>query len=117
MLTRERLQAPWRALAFREKALDSTLSASIVGHASVSLLANEFDVQSVLHRQVRLELVNQICVIHEVINDCKILRFIKGLLRKCKYTHKKAKKKKKKKSNKEAEILSAVHISPYAATF
>ena len=34
-LTRERLQAPWRALAFREKALDSTPSARIVEHVSV----------------------------------------------------------------------------------
>ena len=33
-LYRERLQAPWRALAFREKALNSTLSACIVEHAS-----------------------------------------------------------------------------------
>ena len=30
----ERLQAPWRAPAFREKALDSTPSARIVEHAS-----------------------------------------------------------------------------------
>ena len=30
----ERLQAPWRTLAFREKALDSTLGARIVEHAS-----------------------------------------------------------------------------------
>ena len=73
MLTRERLQAPWRALVFREKALDSTLSASIVEHASVPLLANEFDVQSVLHRQVSLDLVN-LYVIHEVMSDCKNLK-------------------------------------------
>ena len=33
-LNRERLQAPWRALAFREKALDSTPSARIVEHVS-----------------------------------------------------------------------------------
>ena len=74
MLNRERLQAPWRALAFRQEALDSTQSASIVEHASVSLLANEFDVRSVLHRQVSLEAVNQIYVIHEVMNDCKNLK-------------------------------------------
>ena len=51
----------------------------------VSLLANEFDVRSVLHGQVSLATVNQICVIHEAMNGCKILRFMKGLLQKCKY--------------------------------
>ena len=61
-------------LRFREKALDSTLSASIVEHASVSLLINEVDVRSVLHGQVSLEAVNQIHVIHEVMNDCKNLK-------------------------------------------
>ena len=70
MLNRECLQAPWRALAFREKALDSTLSSSFVEHASVSILANEFDVRSVLDRQMSLEAVNQIYVIYEVMNDC-----------------------------------------------
>ena len=35
----------------------------------VSLLANEFDVQSVLHGQVSLAAVNQICVVHEATND------------------------------------------------
>ena len=38
----------------------------------VSLL--EFDVRSVLHRQVSLEAVNQICVIHEAMNGCKNLK-------------------------------------------
>ena len=33
-LNRERLQAPWQALAFREKALDSTPNARIVEQAS-----------------------------------------------------------------------------------
>ena len=33
-LNNERLQAPWRALAFREKALDSTPGARFVEHAS-----------------------------------------------------------------------------------
>ena len=33
----------------------------------VSLLVNEFDVQSVLQGQVSLAAVNQICVIHEAI--------------------------------------------------
>ena len=37
----------------------------------VLLLANEFDVQSVLHGQVSLAAVNQICVIHEAMNGCK----------------------------------------------
>ena len=34
----------------------------------VSLLANEFDVQSILHGEVSLAAVNQICVFYEVIN-------------------------------------------------
>ena len=37
----------------------------------VSLLANEFEVRSILHWQVSLAVVNQICVIHEAMNDCK----------------------------------------------
>ena len=37
-----------------------------------SLLVNEFDVRSVLHGQVSLAVVNQICVIHEAMNGCKI---------------------------------------------
>ena len=37
----------------------------------VSLLANEFDVRSVLHGQMSLAAVNQFCVIHEAINRCK----------------------------------------------
>ena len=37
----------------------------------VSLLANEFDVRSVLHWQTRLVAVNQIYVIHEATNGCK----------------------------------------------
>ena len=38
----------------------------------VSLLANEFDVQRILHGQVSLSAVNQIRVIHEAMNGCKI---------------------------------------------
>ena len=38
----------------------------------VSLLANGFDVRSVLHVQVGLAAVNQIYVIHEAMNACKI---------------------------------------------
>ena len=40
----------------------------------VSLLAYEFDVQSVLHGQMRLAAVNQMCVIHEAMNGCKNLK-------------------------------------------
>ena len=40
----------------------------------VSLLANEFDVRSVLQGQVSLAAVNQICVIHEAMNGCKNLK-------------------------------------------
>ena len=40
----------------------------------VSLLANTFDIRRVLHGQVSLETVNQICVIHEAMNGCKILK-------------------------------------------
>ena len=39
-----------------------------------SLLANEFDVRSVLHGQVSLTGVNQICIIHEAMNGCKTLK-------------------------------------------
>ena len=40
----------------------------------VSLLANEFDARSVLHGQVSLAAVNQICVIYEAMNGCKNLK-------------------------------------------
>ena len=40
----------------------------------VSLLANGFDVQSILHGQVSLTGVNQVYVIHEAINGCKNLK-------------------------------------------
>ena len=39
----------------------------------VSLLANEFDVRSVLHGQVSLAAVNQIYVIHEAMKGYKNL--------------------------------------------
>ena len=42
----------------------------------VTLLANELDVQSVLHRQVSLAAVNQICVIHEAMNSCENLKIL-----------------------------------------
>ena len=41
----------------------------------VSLLANEFDVQSVLHGQVSLAAFNQIYLIHEAMNGCKNLKY------------------------------------------
>ena len=41
---------------------------------SVSLLANEPDVRSVLHGQVGLAAVNHICVIHQAMNGCKNLK-------------------------------------------
>ena len=40
----------------------------------VSLLENEFDVRSVLHGQVSLAAINQICVVHEAMNGCKNLK-------------------------------------------
>ena len=42
--------------------------------AGVTLLANESDVRSVLHRQVRLAAVNRICVTHETMNGCENLK-------------------------------------------
>ena len=42
--------------------------------APVLLLAIEFNVRSVLHRQVGLAAVNQIYVIHEAMNGCKNLK-------------------------------------------
>ena len=45
--------------------------ASLLITTLVSLLANEFDIRSVLHGQVSLAAVNQICVIHEAMNGCK----------------------------------------------
>ena len=40
----------------------------------VSLFSNEFDVRSVLHGQVSLAAVNQICVIYEAMNGYKNLK-------------------------------------------
>ena len=40
----------------------------------VSLPVNESDVRRVLHGQVNLAAVNQICVIHEAMNGCKNLK-------------------------------------------
>ena len=41
----------------------------------VSLWANEFYVPSLLHGQVSLAAVKQICVIHEAMNGSKNLKF------------------------------------------
>ena len=45
-----------------------------VNHNTVSLLANVFEVRSVLHGQVSLAAVNQMCVIHETMYGCKNLK-------------------------------------------
>ena len=42
----------------------------------VSLLANECAVRGMLHGQVSLAAVNQICVIREAMNDCKNLKIL-----------------------------------------
>ena len=47
---------------------------SSIRSASVSLQANEFEVRSILHGQVSLVAVNQICVIREAMNGCKNLK-------------------------------------------
>ena len=44
----------------------------------VLLLANEFDVRSVLHRQVSMAAVNQFYAIHEAMNVCKNLDSLKA---------------------------------------
>ena len=51
---------------------DSGVALSIT--TPLSLLANEFDVRSVLHGQVSLAAVNQICAIHEAMNGSKNLK-------------------------------------------
>ena len=40
----------------------------------VSLLGNDFDVRSVLNRQVSLAAVNQIFVIHDAMNGSKYIK-------------------------------------------
>ena len=44
-----------------------------VNHNTSVTSGDEFDVRSVLHVQVSLAAVNQICVIHEAMNCCKNL--------------------------------------------
>ena len=43
---------------------------------------NEFDVQGVLHGQVSLVAVNQICVRHEAMNGCQNLKIYNRLVAK-----------------------------------
>ena len=50
------------------------LSGSLSITTPVLLLANEFDVRSVLHRKVSLAAVCQIYVFHEAMNSCKNLK-------------------------------------------
>ena len=40
----------------------------------VSLLANEFDVRSVLQGRVSLTAINEICVIHKAMKGCQNLK-------------------------------------------
>ena len=40
----------------------------------MSLLSNEFDVRSLLHKQVSLAAVDRVCAIHEAMNGCKNLK-------------------------------------------
>ena len=56
-------------------------SGSLSVTTPVSLLANEFGVLSVLHGQVSLAAVNQVCVIHEAMKGCK--KKSKDLLKAC----------------------------------
>ena len=42
-----------------------------VNHNTSALLVNEFDVRSILHRQVSSAAVNQIYVFHEAMDGCK----------------------------------------------
>ena len=51
----------------------------------MSLLANEFDVRSVLHGQVKVPAANQICVIHGAMKGCIIPKVNKRIASKIKY--------------------------------
>ena len=46
----------------------------------VLLLANEFDVRGMVHGQVSLAAVDQVCVIHEGMNGCKNLKIHKRIV-------------------------------------
>ena len=56
----------------QEACLASVTQVSIT--TPVSLLANEFDVWRVMHRQVSLAAVNQFRAFHEAMNSCKNLK-------------------------------------------
>ena len=45
-----------------------------VNHTTSVTFVNAFNDRSVLHGQVNLAAVNQICVFNEVLNDCKYLK-------------------------------------------
>ena len=45
-----------------------------VNHNTSITSSNEFKLRSILHGQVSLAAVNQICVVHEAVNGCKILK-------------------------------------------
>ena len=47
---------------------------ALVTQVWLSVNHNEFDVRSELHQQVSLANVNQMYVIHEALNGCKILK-------------------------------------------
>ena len=40
----------------------------------VTFLVNEFDVRSILHEQVSLAAINQLCLTHETMNGCENLK-------------------------------------------
>ena len=61
---------PIRGLVLHVRLRYGTLSVTTL----VSLLANEFDNESVLQGQVSLAAVNKISVIHEAMNGCKNLK-------------------------------------------
>ena len=48
-------------------------------NTSITSLSTEFDVPSVLHGQVSLAAVNQICIIHEAMNSYKNLKIHKRI--------------------------------------
>ena len=51
-----------------------TASLTAIGANKRRVLANEFHVRSILHGQVSLATVKQICEIHEAVNGCKNLK-------------------------------------------
>ena len=63
------MEKPNRQLEYKQPMEQTRGSLSIT--TPVSLLANEFDVRSILHGKVSLASVNQICAIHEAMNGSK----------------------------------------------